>query len=275
MTTEGRLGGLAGDAALALDYARTITGKRLREGGMGRLGRLIEPRPVTAPPEVAVPPMGSVVELDGIRMRVDPRMSEFNLRKLVAGRHTAHERALLAASLRDGDRVLELGGGIGMVAISCARRLGPGRVMSYEANPELEPLIRDNYALNDVAPELRMAMVEHEAGTRAFHISERFSQSSAVTSDASSRTVEVPVHALREVLSGFRPSVMVVDIQGSETELLGRATPADLEGVRMILVEIHPFVGVPATLGIRRNLRSMGFGQVGRSGHSFVFERAL
>ena len=247
-------------------YGAEIAGRRVR--GMPVVWRLFA-RP--EPKRSALPPMGSTVEVDGIVMRIDPRMSPMNVRKLAEGRHTDHERTLLARTLRDGDRVLELGGGIGMVAIECARRIGSRAVTSLEANPELESLIRENYALNDVSPDLRMAMVGEARGTREFHVSAKFSQSSIYDVGQSDRTVPVPVLAFGAVMEELRPTVLVVDIQGAERELFrwGR-----FDGVRLILVELHPhIIGLPGMLAIRRRLRTEGFTETDRSGNSYVYER--
>ncbi len=261
-------GGRAGDVRFGLRYAGAIAGRRLRS--LPVLWRAF-PRPAVEAEDAPAPAMGSTVTVDGIAMRIDPRMSAFNVRKLASGRHTRHERDLLARALGSDDRVLELGGGIGMVAIACARRIGSDRVTSYEANPELESLIRENYALNDAAPELRMAMVGAQAGSRSFHLAERFSHSSVHDVGESARSVSVPVHDFAAVMAEVRPSVLVVDIQGAERELFAHA---DLDGVRLILVELHPFiVGLSGVLAIRRRLRAQGFGETDRSGNSHVFER--
>lgn len=204
-------------------------------------------------------------------MRVDPRMSEFNIRKLMTGRHTRHERTLIVDRLRPDDVVVELGGGIGMVAIACAQRIGGERVVSYEANPELETLIRDNYALNEVSPTLNMMMLGHARGSRTFHLAERFSHSSAQLGGTGTRPVEVPVELLNEHLAETGASVMVVDIQGGEVELFD---DADLSGVRLLLVELHPFIiGLRGVLAVRSGLRDAGFDLVDRSGQSFLYER--
>ena len=258
-----------GDLAFGLRYAGEIANRRARS--LPVLWRLFPAYRPPGPEGTPIPPMGSTVEIDGIAMRIDPRLSPMNVRKLVQGRHTRHERDLLARALRPGDRVLELGGGIGMVAIECARRVGSDAVTSYEANPELESLIRENYALNDVSPDLRMAMVGGRAGSRPFNVSAKFSQSSVYDVGETARTVSVPVHAFGAVMGELRPSVLVVDIQGAERELFRWG---HLDGVRLILVEKHPhIVGLAGMLAIRRRLRRAGFAEVDRAGNSYVYER--
>ena len=51
--------------------------------------------------------------------------------------------------------------------------------------------------------------------------------------------VEVPVVALREVLQTHAPTLLVVDIEGGEADLLDGAA---LDGVRKVYMELHPKV---------------------------------
>ena len=258
---------MRGDAALCLRRAGALAHRRAT--ALPLVWRaFVAPEPASDPL-----PMGSVVEVDGLRMRVDPGLSPANLRKLTSGRHTRHERALLMGALRGGDRVLELGGGIGMVSAACALRLGSGSVTTYEANPALEGIMRDNHALNGVAPEIRMAMVGERAGTRTLHVAAMFSHSSVYEVGETERRVEVSVHDFAAVLAELRPSVLVVDIQGAEREpFLWHA----LDGVRLVLVELHPdIVGLRGMLAIRRRLRALGFRDAARAGNAYLHERAV
>ncbi|MEL6701838.1 MAG: rRNA adenine N-6-methyltransferase family protein, partial [Pseudomonadota bacterium] len=50
----------------------------------------------------------------------------------------------------EGDRVLELGAGLGYVTTICARRAGAQNVLSVEADPTMVEIIRGNLALNSV-----------------------------------------------------------------------------------------------------------------------------
>lgn len=255
-------------------FARVVIGsvspsayERLRQ----TFGR---PRPQPASPPEPLPPWGSTVTIDGITMRIDPRMSEFNIRKLLDGRHTVHERRLLAEVLEPDDVVMELGGGIGMVAIACAKATGPGRVFSYEPNPTLESLIRENYALNGVEPELKSCMLGPEAGRREFHISDRFSRSSIFDTDGRGTTlIEVPVLSFNEEVARIRPTTLIVDIQGGEVELFEYA---DLSTVRKLLLETHTkIIGEDAAEAIRERLRGMGFVAKHQSGNSTLYIRSF
>ncbi len=195
-------------------------------------------------------------------MPIDERMSTFNVRKLLQGQHTRHERELLENILEPNDVVMELGGGIGMVAIACAKVTGSDRVYSYEANPELEPLTRDNYALNGVDPTLKICMLGCRIGGRTFYLEEHSSRSSAVV-NAGRRAIEVPVERFNDEVRRIRPSILVVDIQGGEDELVDFT---DLSTVEKLLIEVHPDItGVRRANSIRRGLRRMGFDESARA----------
>ena len=215
---------------------------------------------------------GKVVDVDGIKMRIDRRMSPFQVNKLISGRHTREERRLLLHRLEPDDIVMELGGGIGMLAIACALKIGGDRVHSYEANPTLESLIRENYDLNQVHPELKMCMLEEKAGSRTFHVSEHFSRSSAYKpADDKTKAYEVPVEPLNDEISRIQPTVLIMDVQGSEGELLSFA---DLSTVNKLLLEVHPdMLGINNANSLRRSLRDRGFLETARSGQSFLYIR--
>ena len=213
---------------------------------------------------------GKVVNVNGIEMKIDRRMSPFQVNKLISGRHTREERRLLIHRLEPNDIVMELGGGIGMLATACALKIGGDRVHSYEANPTLESLIRENYALNQVNPELKMCMLEKEAGTNTFHVSEHFSRSSAYkAADDNTTAYQVPVEPLNDEIARIQPTVLIMDVQGSEGELLSFA---DLSTVKKLLLEVHPdMLGINNANALRRNLRNQGFAEVARSGQSFLY----
>ena len=93
--------------------------------------------------------MNYVAMLDDIKVFIDrDLLSDYQIDKILSGRHTQRERAIALQMIAPQDIVMELGGGIGTVAIALAKKIGGGRVYSYEPNPELVPLIEKNCRLN-------------------------------------------------------------------------------------------------------------------------------
>ena len=226
-------------------------------------------------PEETVSPevYGTVADVEGIKMKIDPRLSAYQVNKLLCGRHTRHERQLMIPLLEPDDVVMELGGGIGMLSTACALEIGGDRVHSYEANPTMESLIRENYELNGVNPHLKMCMLDEKPGTCTFHVSEHFARSSAYKLDVQGETTayEVPVEPLNDEIKRIEPTVLIMDVQGSEDQLLSFA---DLSPVRKLLVEMHPdILGISRVNELRRQLRNQGFSEINRAGQSFLYIR--
>lgn len=79
----------------------------------------------------------------------------------------AYERALVAALREEvvpGDRVVVVGGGLGVTAVVAARRAGPtGQVVVYEGAVDYAAITRETVSLNDVDDrvEVRHAIVDH------------------------------------------------------------------------------------------------------------------
>lgn len=163
---------------------------------------------------------------------IDPAVAD----AMRAGRYEALELRALGLALRPGDVVMELGTGIGLLSTFCARRVGGERVFTFEANPELEPRIRETFRLNGVAPTLEMCMLGECSGEAEFFVHEAFWGSTAVDAAGAARSIRVPVRPLNEAIARIRPSLLVMDIEGAEAELLRFI---DLGGVERIVGEFH------------------------------------
>jgi FkbM family methyltransferase len=193
--------------------------------------------------------------------------------------HEGAEREIVGRHLRADDVVLELGAGLGVVTILCAQRVGSERVHTFEANPQLEPLLRRNFALNGVSPRLTMQMVCLDAGPQEFHVSERFvvsSRHAAATGGAgeTATATSVPSASLPEVLHRLRPTFLVADIEGGELDLADERV--DLSSVQRICVEVHPHItGDEGVSRLIEALLGKGFSlRLGQSrGCVLLFER--
>src|SRR5215211_788751 len=87
-----------------------------------------------------------VVSIEGVRVRVGRHMSRRVEQAISRRAYGRNELRLIGLVLSAGDIVLEVGAGLGLVSAYCARRLGSSRVFAFEANPDLEPRIRETYA---------------------------------------------------------------------------------------------------------------------------------
>src|SRR3954464_7124221 len=92
---------------------------------------------------------------------------QLRLQQLKSGHRAGHDAVLLAAATpaRPGDRVADLGAGIGVAGLSVARRVGGIDLVLVEIDPVLSDLARGNAAANEIAAEVIVLDVEADAAT--------------------------------------------------------------------------------------------------------------
>jgi FkbM family methyltransferase len=199
----------------------------------------------------------TVITIEGIRIRVGRHMSRRVEQSLSKGSYEREELRLISAVLSPSDVVLEIGAGLGLVSAYCAKRVGSARVFAFEADPDLEPCIRETYALNGVDPTLDMCAVGPQAGRVTLYRDKHFISSSVVRRRVGAKPVEVPGKALNYVVEKVRPTVLVVDAEGAERELFDGT---ELPGVKKVVLELHDrVIGPDGTDEVRRKLAGMGF----------------
>ncbi|MGP1355616.1 FkbM family methyltransferase [Roseicyclus sp.] len=212
------------------------------------------------------------VTLDGVRLHsADGRVPRAVRNGLYKQTYEDAERRLLQTVLRPGDRVLEIGAGIGAVGLLAARIAGGANVLSYEANPDLAPVIEANYALNAERPRLRMKAVTTDGAPVVFHQADNVLSSSVHARREARRTVTVESDSLSAVLAEFAPDVLVMDVEGAETALLAGAP---LHGIRAIVLELHPhIVGQEAIDTLSAALNAGGFSERARDRKTVLLTR--
>lgn len=180
----------------------------------------------------------------GVKVAVDPAvMTSANIRRIARKRYEEPEARALDAIIRPDDRVLELGGGVGFMSAVALSRIDPakGRVVVYEANPLLIPIIRRTHALNGRTAEVNHAVLApgEVSGSIKFYRRENFSISSLDGDGGDvAEVVDVPLMSFGAVLKDLRPTVLVIDIEGGETTIFNDAP--DLSSVRGAVIEFHP-----------------------------------
>ena len=116
-------------------------------------------------------------------------------------------------------------------------------MLSFEANPDLLPHIRELHRVNRLENTISVEnAVLCGTGPRPalidFNIAGDFRSSSLLKrGKAPVQTIKVPTAGFAEVVAGFRPSVLLMDIEGGELSLL---RDADLSAFRAVIIEFHP-----------------------------------
>lgn len=201
----------------------------------------------------------------GILVPPSPFLTDTRIARINAGLYEREEIAGALDVVHAGDRVLELGAGLGIVGAVVAGNARPAAVLSFEANPELLPHIRALHRLNNLEAvmELRHAVLvagPDRPDTLPFNLRTSFLGSSLIDTPARpTRAVDVPTADFHAVLEAFRPDVLIMDIEGGEHDLLAHAR---LDGIRAVVVEFHPgHYGKDGMQACKRRLRQAGFGK--------------
>ncbi|WEZ82969.1 FkbM family methyltransferase [Rhizobium sp. 32-5/1] len=215
----------------------------------------------------------SVMEIEGVRIDTTagklPRLVRSALFKET---YEDAERTLIARLLKPGMRVVEIGTGIGFISLIATRICGEGNVISYEANPTLEPIIRGNFALNGLKPSLNMKAVTVGGEPITFFRSDNIISSSLYDRQRQDHKITVESDALSAVLLQHDPDVIIMDVEGAEIDLLAID---DLRNVRHIIVELHPhIVGEDKIAALSAVLEARGFSAAAKIHKTVHFARA-
>jgi len=214
-----------------------------------------------------------VITLDGVRIISDKNRIPEDLRNLLYREVYEHsERTLLLRVLKPGMRTLEIGTGIGFISMLANKLSGQGNVRSYEANGTLEKIIRENFALNGIVPDLRMKAVTTDGQPVTFFRNENIVSSSLYDRKLDAEKIVVESDAFNSIISEFNPDVLIMDVEGAEVELFATG---NLGNIRHIVVELHPhIVGEEKVAGVVAKLQTSGFRVREQDRHTFYFERA-
>jgi FkbM family methyltransferase len=99
-------------------------------------------------------------------------------------------------------------------------------------------------------------------GIVPFHARPAFWASSVQSGQGGPTTVAVPALPFAELVAASRPSVVAMDVEGAEVELLAQALP---DGVRAVVVEMHPRATGPAAVASAEAiLAAQGFRSLAR-----------
>jgi FkbM family methyltransferase len=162
--------------------------------------------------------------------------------------------------LNSDDQILEVGGAVGFVGLFCQKALGVGRYAVVEPNPATAELLRRNYLLNRLEPNLFQVALAAQDGVVDLEVGGVFWGNSVVHANSrNNSTVPVTAMTLQSLIRQLRfvPNTLIMDVEGAETLISFRSLPRE---IRKVLIELHPAVtGVEKALKVIGDLRAEGF----------------
>lgn len=178
---------------------------------------------------------------------------------ILEGRYEFQERRLASRCLKPEDVVIELGGAIGFIGLFCRKVIGVRHHLTVEANPKTIELLKRNYRLNDITPQVVHAAAAASDGEITLDVGGEFWENSIVSNSTSGQKIQVPSLSLRSLaaLLPQPPTALICDIEGAETQLDFRQLPPS---VTRIIIELHPaVVGEDAAQTLVKQIHALGF----------------
>ena len=212
------------------------------------------------------------IYINGVFVSTDPGDVARRIRKaLFNGTYEDQERFFVEKYVKKTSRILEIGCGIGLVSLVARKICKEGFVISYEANPQMEKLIRKNYSLNNLVPNLEMKAVSVHGEKIEFYIDPEVLSSSLFDRKMSHKKVIVESDAFDDILNKIKPDTIIMDVEGAEIDLLGSSR---LIGVALLIIEIHPhIVGDDKISQLNQKLGTLNFKEIERRGKVCVYAR--
>lgn len=163
----------------------------------------------------------------------------------------------------DSPRILDCGANIGMSVLFFKGLYPKARIVAFEPDPGVAPLLRQNVARNALAGiEVVEAALADRDGTLTFHADGRYAGSimAAGATDAPVPTTARPVRGVR--LSSYLNAAvdfLKLNIEGAEWPVIREAGDA-LRNVACMTIEYHHLPGLPRTLHLLlERLDALGF----------------
>lgn len=176
-----------------------------------------------------------------------------------AGNYEAKEASSIVRVLRPGDRIIELGSGLGIITCIMAR-IPDVLIWSFDANPHLISLARRVASRNNV----KNAIFKHQllssgpSGDYIFFIRKDFWMSSLLEEQGPYEyEIKIRSHNIDDFIEKHSANVLVMDIEGAELELL---SSAKLNGVDRVFLEVHDHLyGLNGIRHIFSSMDRLGF----------------
>lgn len=208
----------------------------------------------------------------GMKFPKHPEIMQGKIRRLLrSNSYEAKETEAALRVVREGDVVVELGGGIGYMSTLVATKRAIKSVHVFEANPNLIPYIRSVHGANDVTnAHVTNAILGPRKGSVDFYVREPMLGSSmqVLEGEVDPPAVKVDVLNAKATFKEIGATVLICDIEGAEVDLIPQL---DLTGLRAAIIETHPqWIGPEGINKVFRAFMDAGLAYYHRGSHGKV-----
>ena len=172
------------------------------------------------------------------------------------GDHEPEVQEAIAAAVRQGATVIDVGAAIGVMALGMARLVGSrGSVIAFEADPVQAARLREHAAANGFERTLQIVQEavwsQTDAATIAFRCGRQMRTQGGVEADGiapvlgggdgAGELIEVPVTTLDAwcAATGAAPELIKIDVEGGEIEVLRGGERMIAKHRPLLIAEIH------------------------------------
>ncbi len=159
------------------------------------------------------------------------------LRWIVNGQYEQNEISIIKAKLKQGDRVLEIGTGLGFVSTFCANSIGSENVFTFEANPMNVTIAKKVFTKNKVKPTITNALLDTEEGITKFPVNYKSRLASSLFIDRDNNFVTINKISLNVQINKINPTFLLMDIEGGEYYIFKNI---QFKNINKIQFELHP-----------------------------------
>ena len=189
------------------------------------------------------------VQLDGVIIPLRNSPYSFGIKRyLNSGNYEVPERTFVKKYLNEGDQVLEMGGSIGVLTAIISKIIGStGRVVSIEADKKLVDYSKswlESPSRIDIFNGYALPIYENKLNLKGIFSEGNGSLGGTVTFTDKSETKSGDIFfdiATLSSLFNFKPNILIVDIEGSESVLLS-ISPQFPKYIDLIIIEFHPSI---------------------------------
>jgi FkbM family methyltransferase len=163
----------------------------------------------------------------------------------VLGENEPEVQEALEDSLAEGDVFYDIGANIGFFTLVAARLVGPaGKVYAFEPLPQLAQALRGNVSLNGFENVVVLTVAAHSRnGMADLDIGDGTTAARVVTTSTSpSEIVPVELRRVDDLMSAGEltpPSVIKIDVEGAEEDVLGGMANTVAEHRPVMICELH------------------------------------